>query len=456
MTAFRDALGELIDRHPTRPMSERTSKTQSVAARMQLPEAGARKEARDYEAIAAECLMSLENGVGLTRTQLRDVAWCLWGLKAKIASSDSALREFLAQLERIGARSSTRALALAYLYKYHPDADGIEDVAATLKRVAEIAREPFPRLAREWAMFDGREGSRRLAQLAIDRRRAPSALMTDEKFSASISQGNFAKTATFDALQALSSMRVEDPEERLDFVKDLAINPEGQLYFSEFAAVVANALLLPFRDHQPDEAVCDRYLDVLIGLFRDPRTNSGQWAAMPEAAEIARGWLTRQALRQFLDVVDAVAPDEMWSYRRTFWEAVYDKKLISGAWVVLDPQGQAEARRRFGGKVRFGRFEKGGGIQTGHSVLLLKIGSETCAEWSHSGACRFWANASAHGVPSLYRSLYAAEELRGNRGADPVLEVRHYPHHGPGAWQHKVARRIFSATGTAMQASEYL
>ena len=39
-------------------------------------------------------------------------------------------------------------------------------------------------------------------------------------------------------------------------------------------------------------------------------------------------WLVKASLRQFLDVVDRVAPPQQWEYRRTFWTAVHEAGLI--------------------------------------------------------------------------------------------------------------------------------
>jgi hypothetical protein len=47
-----------------------------------------------------------------------------------------------------------------------------------------------------------------------------------------------------------------------------------------------------------------------------------------------RCWLTEQSLRQFFEVVDRVAPESLWPYRRAFWNALYRRDYVSDAWVV--------------------------------------------------------------------------------------------------------------------------
>lgn len=456
MNRLREAIADLAVSHPTGKRAERSSVTAEYATRMKLPESGARSDKSDYDKIAARCLADLVAGRTLSRQQLRQAAWAIWATRTPIYATRPALAQLLAQIEASGTRASARSLALSYLSNYRTSDESVPVVADSLRRLVDVAREPFPRLARDWQIFDATEGPRRLASLALGARKPPSDLMLAEQFSASVARGGFAKAATFEALKALSDQPAHDPDQRLRFVRELALDEKGKLYFDESRPLVANALLLPFKTSQPHEDACDRILDLLIGLFGDPRTESAAWDPMREAAEIARRWLTRQALRQFLDVVDAVAPVDMWHYRRRFWEEVYRLGLISAAWVVLDGHGQDEARRRFGRQVRFGEFISGGGIQRGHSVLMLRIGREVCVEWSHNGKCRFWADASRPGAPTLYRGSYAADELRWSRGYAPVLEVTHYPHVGVSAWQHKVAARIHGATQVRLDPSRYL
>jgi hypothetical protein len=94
---------------------------------------------------------------------------------------------------------------------------------------------------------------------------------------------------------------------------------------------------------------------------------------MVEAAAIVRRWLTKQSLRQFLEVVGQTALARMWKHRGAFWGAVYDRGLISDAWVVFGPLGAAAARRTFGKEISFATFDSGS-FEKGHAVLLLRIG----------------------------------------------------------------------------------
>ena len=183
----------------------------------------------------------------------------------------------------------------------------------------------------------------------------------------------------------------------------------------EQGPLVAEALVLPFGATTPDKTTRDKFLSLLIGLYRDPRLLPGGWGPrMRKTETIVRRWLTEQSLRQFLDIVDRVAVERMWKYRRAFWEAVYNSEIIQEAWPIFDADGAEEARRAFGKQVTFGQFQRGGAkqIQRGHTVLLLRVGRGLVADWSHNGKCNIWNDAEAKGAPKLYNARYTSDEVQ--------------------------------------------
>lgn len=193
---------------------------------------------------------------------------------------------------------------------------------------------------------------------------------------------------------------------------------------------------------------------LLLELFKDPRLPGARWSRMPQAADIVRRWLTEQSLRQFLDIVDEVALERMWVYRRAFWEAVYRADLISEAWVVFDDAGSRAARRAFGKDVSFATFD--GSVQTGHAVLLLRVGRGLVAEWSHNGKCNIWNDAEDRSAPKLYGPTYSPFNLRSHGDLSlqrSTFAVSHMSHEGPGSWQRKVAAKLHQMTGVRLQPS---
>jgi hypothetical protein len=216
--------------------------------------------------------------------------------------------------------------------------------------------------------------------------------------------------------------------------------------------------LIPFGDTAPAEDVTDKFSEVLRRLFGDPRMQPSKWARMREAAAIVRRWLTKQSLRQFLEVVDRIAVDRMWKHRRAFWGAVYDQGLISDAWVVFGPKGADVARRASGKDITFATVT-GGIVATGHAVLLLRIGRGVVAEWSHNGRCIIWSDFEAPGAPALHAAAYDVAALRASNAATANLagSVFAITHGRPESyhWQARVAEKLQQMTGVLVAQSRY-
>ncbi|MBK6906521.1 MAG: hypothetical protein IPH08_05285 [Rhodocyclaceae bacterium] len=133
-------------------------------------------------------------------------------------------------------------------------------------------------------------------------------------------------------------------------------------------------------------------------------------------------WFAGETLAHFFNLLSRTA-DDIWEYRKKFWTAYYQRGAISEAWFALGPIAQALGRQQ---KLQFGDLSRAAQNQ---SVLIMKLGSFIVAEWSHSGACRFW-NENDRLAPGLYRKVYFADDLR-----NPVRLTKPttHPTTGPGS-----------------------
>tara|TARA_R110000751_G_scaffold10055_2_gene37191 strand:+ start:17897 stop:19279 length:1383 start_codon:yes stop_codon:yes gene_type:complete len=457
-TALRTALEDLRIRHGN--AGRRTDQSHVERAASKLPDdVGALRPPKDYDAISARLASLLKSGGKLKPRQARDGAWCLWGTEQEIAGDPATLEPFLKQLRELKHRGASRALALSYLIDFHEDRPGLSAVAAALRDLAHVAGRPFEDLAARFRIFEVENGPKQVAEAAFQSRSSPRNVLESHGLQMElVLSGGFVEPCTRRVLELVAKDHRFPPMDRLDFVELLSLRPDTwRLAYPNHKVLVANALLLSFENSDPDKLFRDKTLNFLTSIdgIGDPRTHSGNWVNMPRARDVAISWLTEQALRQFLDVVEEVNPNENWHYRRRFWEAMHDNDAIKAAWVVLDGEGTREARRRFGKDTRFAGFQSGG-VQVGHAVLLLRIGNGVCAEWSFNGKCRFWTDYNRDGAPQLYKPRYDAEFLRSGRKYPPVLEITHMPHTGPNAWQHKAARQIAKMTGLRFSAKEYL
>jgi hypothetical protein len=188
----------------------------------------------------------------------------------------------------------------------------------------------------------------------------------------------------------------------------------------------------------------------------DPRTNASGWIGCDGAALVVRKWLTELALRQFFDIVDKVAPAELWGHRRAFWGALEKKGYIDDAWVVFEGHGASAARSAFGREISFGTFSSGG-VQPGHSVLLLRIGTLVVIEWSHNGKCRIWDENSGERPPALFQSAYRAVDLRKEVSQAGPTGQGIFVHHGSSNyhWQAQIAAFLKERRNIRLAKSSY-
>jgi hypothetical protein len=208
-------------------------------------------------------------------------------------------------------------------------------ISALLMRLAGGMGTPWARLQNDLNLFHSIEGPQNLARMAVERGMSPTEVLSGYGLGAVNAQSGFAKYCIAQALEQMRDGRDPRHEVRLQWVKTFALRSERELLFQEQGPLVADALLLPFGETTPTEATTDKFLEILLRLFGDPRLHPAKWARMRDAAAIVRRWLTKQSLRQFLEVVDQTAVARMWKHRRAFWGAVYDRGLISDAWVCF-------------------------------------------------------------------------------------------------------------------------
>ncbi len=248
-----------------------------------------------------------------------------------------------------------------------------------------------------------------------------------------------------------------DPLDRLKMVRHWTY-AGGKVRFEALKTAAVRAALDPFGDEMPDKKTRDAVLELVVQLLRDPRSHPEGWSNCLKSETITRRWLTEQSLRQFFALLDEVDRKDQWAYQRAFWNALYRRQYIDGAWVVFESSGARDARRLFGEGAGFGRFE---GFQPGHSVLLLSVQGLTVADWSHNNPCSIWDETDGGAGPRFYQSWYSASELkkqhRGDNTPANLASQGIFWHHGTGRyrWQSHVAAYLRKRRGLVLDPSDY-
>ena len=161
-------------------------------------------------------------------------------------------------------------------------------------------------------------------------------------------------------------------------------------------------------------------------------------------------WLIGESLEQFFSIIDSMALEHQWKYRKAFWKAYYDKGVLDEAWVAFGPGAILHARRLFGANFSAGELE--GATQSNQSVLIIKIKDLVLAEWSHNGKCRAWKSNDKFS-PATYKSKYYGSSLRTSSmkivktlQQDGISHQQSENYH----WQRRLAEFIYDETGIRM------
>ncbi|WGS18961.1 MULTISPECIES: EH signature domain-containing protein [unclassified Bradyrhizobium] len=458
---FRDALKARRRLPP--PLCGPTAVARLLSTLSARPSGEFAKPTVDLNAVAERFVYQLSRGGEPTVGDWNKITWCIWTTKPAIAEYNGALEAVLARVAEMRRKRPYRQLASVYLMEFAPNRPQLDRISYVLSSFAPVAGEPWIGLNARYDIFNGAARIVQLAQAALGKQLNVQAFLETIGLSSSFAEGEFAAFMHAAGLKILQGAPIVAAPERLDIIRRWCLGPDDRLIFPVWRKEMARALTLPFGNALPAQADRDLISNFLVGRFGDPRINGAQWIGLDDVADILKRWLTEQSLRQFFDVVDRIAPDGAWKYRRKFWLAFHNHGLIRNAWVVFGEDGAAEARSAFGREAPFGVFNYGGrkAVQRGHAVLLLDFGQCIVADWSYNGFCNIWPNNSRAKPPGLNLRAYSSDDVRRPVPTDRTEQslTRHdiFGHGGSEnyVWQNRVARRLQELTGVRIPQSEY-
>lgn len=378
--------------------------------------------------------------------------WCLWLDPVHLAEKRGYIESYLSAIAARNRRSDTRRILSAYLTSYSPEIESTKTVGHFLDRAVTKWDWPWSDRHRRYAIFN--EGGHRIvAERIASSDSKVEDILEDIGLSGTVGNGRFVECVFTELLMGLRRLRgMSYLREMLRLIAYAVF--EGKLRFASLTPQLADALLLPWADSDPSQETRDFIEKFLLHHYGDPRIPGPKnlWGAVSEETRsIFLRWMVRLALEQFLQVVDQIALQRQWRFRRAFWMAYFNKGLIDGAWVAFAPQGETVAQNIFGEERGFASLVQGYNVDSGHAVLLLRIGGLTIADWSHNGKCHIW-EPNHPDAPKMYRPTYTRRELTDNSSNSGVIHSAA----AHGNWQRKVSDYISRRTGIRLSETEYM
>lgn len=220
-------------------------------------------------------------------------------------------------------------------------------------------------------------------------------------------------------------------------------------------------LLQPYNDSKPEASIEKIILPFILENYGDPRNpttsipklyNDPDSYVAIKCGNIIKKWLALETLELFFEIIDRTAVDRMWSARKEFWLRYFDSEHIADVRIVLanDAKWEFDRIKRLSDDYKHHSCGiLSGSASSDQSVLLMKIGSITIAEWSHNGKLRFWDSLDEN-APQFNKRGFDAWELR--NASLPVWNSRSNKHnegitHNGRYWQSQAADFIHNKTG---------
>jgi hypothetical protein len=410
----------------------------------------------DYAALIAK-LQSVAKSRDISSLSLREMrlsASCLFDGEQRLADDARFLDVYLGALRSIRSRVAIKRLIHTYCTHFDEKHAGIRQIGTFLREA--ITNVPsnrqwlWPKRHQRYGLFNPMQAPSRLCEAALATA-TPRQELESAGLGGSLLSSGLSSTVFLNALLLVERRLSGTGREDVDRVIAWAKSEEGGIHYSAHRGAIANTLLSPWANGDPEPTVRGVIQRFLLECLGDPRIDRGAWlGARQTAREVIIRWLAQATLEQFLKVVDHVAERHQWDYRRAFWSAYIEKGFVSNAWVAFGSSGAQVARKiaETTADPLMKRFAALGGSGPDQAVLLLSIGDLIVADWSHNGRLRIWRKGNRE-APEFSAPAYSAIELRKDSDFDTV----HIPADG---WQSKAENYIRRYTGIKIAEHEYL
>lgn len=413
----------------------------------------------DYWANEARKIAQNGTWSNASASDLKNIGKCLWYGESPLAGDNGFLKDFLNSCDNKIKKSLCRVLIWIYLFNYGSNKIGISILGKWLEKAVVTWDWHWSDKQKTFNLFGNDTAHSYIADAVLLDTHDINDTLTFCGIGGNLQSAGMASAAFGDAYRKFKTIaKNSDSKYVFSYLNRLLTWAcvDGETFnYPSLKIPFIECLLLPWISITPNPDIKTKIQSFLIDCFGDPRLGKTSWNGVnEEAMRVIRGWLVESSLKQFLDVVDELAVEHQWQYRRKFWLAYFNKNHISDAWVAFANNGEYKAleiakRTNDNSWLSFGEFD-GSGDQN-HAVLILRIGDVIIADYSHNGKCRIW-NRGNKKAPTPYASRYGhADLMYGNADS----EYRHVgsPNH---VWQGRVADKIAETTGIRLNEKDYM
>lgn len=380
----------------------------------------------------------------LSRQDIKKGAYALWDESFELWRNSNIFAFYALKMHESKSKILVSALARSSLRHWKPDDKKFPIFLEALKMVSEKYRNNWFNLAYEAGIFDGRSGVSDIAKKTLSVGDDAVTSLNGCGLTPILLNSKYAQTVFVEMCQLQNAM----PDRKGYDALFKIFNEGDQWRFPGATQNLISACLRPWTNKEPNADLKSYLMDELKARLGDPRIETTKWFGAEDSdVKILVRWLANESLQLFLDIVDKTAVDSMWSYRRAFWNAYFDADVITEAWVAFGPDALYELGLCYPDRKQKGsrEFATLSGAGSDQSVLLMRMGDHTIAEWSHNGRVWIWEEGqNDKKPPNLYRSTYYKEECRGYENLQFWGNHTGAPNYH---WQTRVASQIHKLTG---------
>lgn len=393
--------------------------------------------------------------VGFERLELRDLrmlAETLWVTPNPFLVDTKIFTALGSQLRARKTRRILYALLTSYIAGFDENSQHTTAIAKFLAEEAKDYGFSWLSAASELNLFDSHNAPRTIADQAMASSEDPTNFLFRKGLPV-FQSGNGLPLSAFRAAAKKVKATSQNREQQTLKLLEWAQTPQGDERFPTVAEALADALLSPWPLSPPPGDLGAQIVKFLIRHYKDPRMYPANWDARIDHSRphdkklqaIFRRWQTGRSIERFLSVVGRYANREQWKYRKSFWMSYFSRGYITDAWVVLGQNPRAVLKTDDLAEVGL----LGPGRLADHSVLVMKIGDLTIADWSHNAKCHMWRK-NDRGAPRLFMKHYPVESLSSGTWSESHTASDH------GNWQRKFSDHIYKQTNVRLTERDWM